>query len=584
MLYEFTHSQIHSSRAFHERSTHPIKTVKEAIDRVSELAKVIQRQKDFASHIPRVGKTSILDASILPRAVHRNAPGRVKYTESLSDREFEKLLEENTKDQVSPKDKPCPKRGRREPAGGSRSDEDRKVETVSADKYSDTKASRQCRAKKNRRSAVKKEFRTADVQVKTEEPDEKMPPLFAEDNDGEDDFPPTVAASCSARNFEREDRSATGSAWDRGGYYRTAAEATRVRLARKPPHSPASSYSSNALPTGYLGDQVPATVRSHSSSPERTTLWSSPSSATNRPAQVYVPSPKDCASQRGFSPDNDRRLSTPHTGNDEIDPLGMHLGTPYTEDYRHDETQFDFNWQTKTRAREDYRRNGTENGFPVEYPPRGEVYRRDEVSHHIPSPLSMQTPHREDYRRNGVAFSPYMSAQPPPASGRLYQTARRPSSNSCMRHISDYRSPSTSPATDDYLSAPYDSPSSAMPLRSYQQQSAFTSDEPLFRHNPQVLYGHDEADLRQSYQPYGFKRSRLNGFDELSDLRSMIQDGLGQIRRDIAIGTAKSHVNSEYYQAEMVARQGLVTSMVANGNKRFRDLESLEHLYPGGHH
>ena len=99
----------------------------------------------------------------------------------------------------------------------------------------------------------------------------------------------------------------------------------------------------------------------------------------------------------------------------------MHFVTPYTEDYRHDETQFDSNWQTPTRVpREDYRRYGAENGFPVEYPPRGEVYHRDE---------SMQTLHREGNRGNGVVFSPKLSAQPPPASGRLYQTARRPSSN-----------------------------------------------------------------------------------------------------------------------------------------------------------
>ena len=77
-------------------------------------------------------------------------------------------------------------------------------------------------------------------------------------------------------------------------------------------------------------------------------------------------------------------------------------------------------------------------------------------------------------------------------------------------------------------------------------------------------------------------RSRLNRPDELSELRNVIQDELVQIRRDIALGNARSHVNSEYYQAEMLARQGLVTSLIAHGNKRHRDLESLEHLYPGG--
>ena len=522
MIYEFTHSHIHPTRAFHERDDHSIEIIKAGIDRASEIARVIQRQKDFASHYARVGQTTTLDASILPRTLHRVAPGRVNYADDLTDKEFEKLLEEKTEEQIT-KGKRGSKRGYRGAATGSRSDKDLVTET---DKDSVIQTPRGKGTKKSRRSAAKK--------VASEPSQDDS--LVDEDDDEEDTeiFSPTVAAFSNERNAEQPVSTATGCPRDRGGVYRkTAGTKGLTRLSGRPPQSPASSsLRSLSAPPFEHPDGFLHTSRSRSRSP-----LSSPSSGSfgycsgspmercytlNRPAQGCEPTLTDC-----------RQSSR----------LGIHC---------EDDVEFA---SAQTPTSEDYRRNGVARSphvVPVEDP--RVYYHRDDSDH-----MYSQTPTRKDYRRDDVARSscdePLQTLrrddQSPSGNRRLYQTARRPStarSNVAPPQSSHIRSPSaSSPDINDYWNAPSYDPRSPhyndavhVPHPHCQQPTRSTFDEPLFRHIPQTSFDHDESGLMHSMDPL-FKRRRLHGFDEMDELRTVLQDGLGQIRRDIAIGAARSH-------------------------------------------
>ena len=101
VVYEFTHSYIHKSKIFNTRESPPEEVIRAAIDGGAKVASELLRQKDFPSHIPKVGQNTTLDSCILPRTLHRASPSRVQYTERISDKEFEELLTENSEDSVS---------------------------------------------------------------------------------------------------------------------------------------------------------------------------------------------------------------------------------------------------------------------------------------------------------------------------------------------------------------------------------------------------------------------------------------------------------------------------------------------------
>jgi hypothetical protein len=366
-------------------------------------------------------------------------------------------------------------------------------------------------------------------------------------------MPPTVAA-CSISP------PTSASKWDHGGYYRRAKEAKRPRVSRRLPNSPvslSSSSSSNVLPCVYPCSPAQASMNQHS--PDSASVRS-----VSAPFDEIRPSPL-------------RRSNTP----DRQQVRGGLSRSP-------DRVQWhDYDWRSPDPVMDS----------PLDTPGREDYYRREGVAfstyEHGNAPYSGASYHQDDQLYSPYAASPqtplYREEQYPPTRGRLHQTARRPPTIRDSQSQPYSRSPSISPGQEDYrgvtdygrLHSSYQS-SGSMPVCPPQHRSVNRSDEPLFRYGPQKLSGYDDAEPRMPSESYGgFNRRRVTEFDELGDLRSILQDGLGMIRRDIALGAARSHVNSEFYQAEMIARHDLVSSMVAHGNKRHRDLESLQNFYPG---